>query len=235
MSITTSAVSKQELLAALYGEVTMKELEESNLGVTTPVRANEKVTITPLLPPKTQGRVSSVLKRFRSTRNTGGLLFVEKVVAVFTPHVPDNVLGEVEIWLHDNILPDLGSVGKKLRLKLSAGPQLLAFYPSYSIALGDSISTQPRSFSIVTELLEGNFAAGCSPFSLYLMWSPRIEAVAHNYLPRDPRVLAICRTKVKDALMEVSSQQEYLKGAMSNRFAMPVIRGDSQDDETGRR
>nr|AXN55942.1 putative movement protein [Red clover umbravirus] len=234
MSITTSAASKQELLAALYGEVTMKELEESNLGLLTPVRANEKVTSTPLLPPKTQGRVGAILKRNRSTRYTGGLLSVEKVVVVFTPHVPDNVLGEVEIWLHDNILPDLGSVGKRLRLKLSAGPQLLAFYPHYSIALGDSISTQPRSFFIVTELLEGNFAAGCSPFSLYLMWSPRIEAVAHYYLPRDPCALAICRTKVKDALRDVSSQQEYLKGAMSNRYAMPVIKGTSQIDEAGR-
>nr|UGN61045.1 cell-to-cell movement protein [Pea enation mosaic virus 2] len=228
MSTTTSASNQKELLAALYGEVTIKELEETNLGVITPVRANEKVTLTPLLPPKTQGRVSSVLKRFRSTRNTGGLLSVEKVVVVFTPHVPDDVLGEVEIWLHDSILPHLGSVGPRLKLKLSDGPKLLAFYPPYSIALGDSISGQPRSFSIATELFEGNFAPGCSPFSLFLMWSPRIEAVTHNYLSRPPRALPICRTMVRDALSEVASQQQYLKGAMSNRYAMPLTTGDGQ-------
>lgn len=217
-----TAPDRDELLNALHGEVTVKELEECNLGVLTPVRASDRITFTPLLPPRTHSRVAGILRKFRPTRNTGGLLFIERVVAVFTPHVPDNVLGEVELWVHDTLLPNLQEVTNRVRVRLNDGPKLIAFYPPYSIPLSDTSLGLPRSFSVVSELHEMQFVPGGSPFSLYLLWSPRIEGVSHNYLPRPPQILPVCRTMVRDALQETAMQQSYLAGAMSNRYATPT-------------
>ncbi|UVX24728.1 cell-to-cell movement protein [Paederia scandens chlorosis yellow umbravirus] len=223
MSTTLSrAESKEQLLSVLYGEVTLKELEETQLGILTPVRGNAPVVLTPLLPPKTQTRISSFLRGYRPTRNTGGLLFVEKIVAVFTPHVPDDAPGEVEIWVHDTMLPHLNSVGQKVRVKLNEGPKLIAFYPPYSLPLRDTVSGMPRCFSIVTELSGASYVSGSSPFSLLLMWQPRIESVAHHYLQRPPSLRQVCRHQVKDALMTLSQRQSHLVGAMSSRYATNV-------------
>nr|WIL96177.1 putative cell-to-cell movement protein [Carrot umbravirus 3] len=222
-TVIRKAPDQRELLQALYNEVSVKELEETNLGVLTPVRASEKVVLTPLLPPATQSRVSKFLKNLRSTRATGGLLFVEKVVVVFTPHCPDDAVGEVEIWLHDTLLPHLNSVGDRVRIKLNGGPRLIAFYPPYSIPLADMSLSHSRCLCVVSELHECNYVRGGSPFSLFLMWSPRIEAVSHNYLQRKPENLPVCRQNVKSALSTLAGRQAYLAGARSNRFAIPVL------------
>nr|AIY28444.1 hypothetical protein [Tobacco bushy top virus] len=230
------ADTKEELLNALYGEVTLRELEESNLGVLTPHRTENKVVMTPLLPPRSQGRIASVLKRFRPTKHTGGLLFIEKIVVVFTPHIPDDAGGEVEIWVHDNMLPHLNSVGPRVRFPMSGGPRLIAFYPPYSIPLSCQVRGAPRSYFIVSEYSGVNFVAGASPFSLYIMWEPKIECVAHNYLMRPPKAMPICRHLVKDSLSSLTLTQGALKSAMSNRYAttatgLPPLTSGEQDME----
>nr|BBM89990.1 cell-to-cell movement protein [Ethiopian tobacco bushy top virus] len=223
-SLVAKAATQGELLEALYGEVTIKELQETDLGVLTPHRGDQKVVFTPLLPPRTQSRMAGVLRKFRPTRNTGGLLFVEKVVVVFTPHVPDDAPGEVEVWIHDSLLPNLNSIGQRLRFPLNGGPRLMAFYPPYSIPLADKSKEMPRCFAIVSELLSGNYVNGGSPFSLHIMWQPQIESVAHNYLARAPQVQRICRGMVRDALASLTSRRSYIAGAMSQRFT-PTAEG----------
>ncbi|AEJ80235.2 putative cell-to-cell movement protein [Opium poppy mosaic virus] len=218
-AVVAKAECKEELLNALYGEVTVKELEETDLGILTPHRAERKLVATPLLPPRTQGRIAAVLKKLRTTRNTGGLLFLEKIVVVFTPHVPDDVVGEVTIWVHDNMLPHLNSVGERVCFPLNAGPRLMAFYPPYSIPLSCRVGEIPRCLYIVSEYSGVNFASGASPFSLYIMWQPKIEATAHNYLPRSPLNLPICRHQVKNSLQSMAAQKSAISGAISTRFA----------------
>lgn len=224
------AESKEELITALYGEITVKELEETNLGILTPHRAERKLVATPLLPPKTQGRIAGVLKRFRTTRHTGGLLFIEKIVVVFTPHVPDDVVGEVQIWVHDNMLPNLNSVGDRLSFPLNGGPRLIAFYPPYSIPLSCKVGDTPRCLYIVSEYSGVNFASGASPFSLYIMWQPKIDAVSHNYLPRQPMNLPICRHQVKNSLASITHQKSAISGAISMRYAhtLPNLMGEEE-------
>nr|AUG31439.1 hypothetical protein [Groundnut rosette virus] len=231
-SLVAKAATQGELLEALYGEVTVQELQETNLGVLTPHRGDQRVVFTPLLPPKTQTRISGVLRRLRPTKNTGGLLYLEKVVVVFTPHVPDDAPGEVEVWIHDSLLPNLNSVGPRLRFPLNGGPRLMAFYPPYSIPLMDKSREMPRCFAIVSELLSASYVGGGSPFSLLIMWQPQVESLAHNYLLRPPKMQKICRGMVKDALGNLTSRKSYIAGAVSQRFAQtaanpPPIDGDT--------
>ncbi|AAG02573.1 cell-to-cell movement protein [Tobacco mottle virus] len=215
---------KQELLDALYGEVTTKELQESNLGVLTPVRGSARVTLTPLLPPDTQSRLSKVLRKYRPTRHTGGMLFIERVVIVLTPHVPDDYPGAVEVYIHDNLLPNLNSMGERVRVELNGGPKLMAFYPHYSIPLSDMVGIRPRSFCVVSSLVESTLGtSGASLFSMYLMWHPNVESRSHNYLPQSPRLHPVCRHRVQQTLHLLDHRQKYLSGAMSNRFALPVM------------
>nr|WIL96173.1 putative cell-to-cell movement protein [Carrot umbravirus 2] len=211
-----SAATKEELINLLHGEVTHGELRELGLGVLTPTRGSNKLTCTPLYPPSRQRTVRDFFLRQWRTKRTGGMLFIEKLVVVFVPHVPDDAPGDVVLWLTDNALPGLDPVGSKIEVSLSGGPRLVAFYPTYSIPLSDSVGSAPRCFALVTQLSGLNLAAGSSAFSLFSMWNPTISEKAQHYKETEPECVSIVRHQVRSSLQTLDRQRQHLDAAMTN-------------------
>nr|UVK78456.1 MAG: cell-to-cell movement protein [Pastinaca umbravirus 1]UVK78473.1 MAG: cell-to-cell movement protein [Pastinaca umbravirus 1] len=218
MELSKTATTTGELINLLHGEATVDELRELGLGVMTPVRGNNTLTHTPLYPPRRQLSLSRIFSGRWRTKRTGGMLFIEKLVIVFVPHVPDTVGGEAVIWVHDTALPGLEpiGVGQKVCIPLSTGPRLVAFYPNYSIPLSDSAMNAPRCFSLVTQLEGVRLEPGASAFSLYSMWQPVIEERAQSYLPTPPEDVAIQRHHIISQLRDLSQRTRYLHAAMTN-------------------
>nr|SCO64867.1 Cell to Cell MP [Wild carrot mottle virus] len=228
MELSKTASTTGELINLLHGEATVEELKELGLGVMTPVRGNNTVTHTPLYPPRRQRTISQYLTGRWRTKRTGGMLFIEKLVVVFTPHVPDTVGGEAIIWVHDTALPGLEPIGEsqKVCIPLSSGPRLVAFYPNYSIPLSDSAGNAPRCFSLVTQLVGVRLEPGASAFSLYSMWQPTIEERAQSYKPTLPEDVAIQRHNIKSQLLDLTQRRRYLNAALTNEAG--TARGRTQ-------
>nr|WAK75544.1 cell-to-cell movement protein [White snakeroot virus A] len=223
-SQVTRADSSRELLDILAG-TTHKELVESGLGVITPVRADAKVVSVALFPPRSRHKWLSLSSQHVTSRKTGGLLFVPRLVVVFVPHVPDDVPGEVEMWIHDNILPNNNAVCGRVRFPLNNGQRLVGFYPHYSIPLKDMVGSRPRSFSVVCEQHGTESLQGGSPFSLFLLWEPQISNRAHNYQTLPPTVTAVSRPNIRRMLESRQSQEQYLLQTTTTEFAAPAITG----------
>jgi len=215
MAIRT-AETREGLINLLHGEVTQEELRELGLGVLTPTRGSNNLTCTPLYPPQRQRTVRDFFIRHWRSRRTGGLLFIEKLVVAFVPHVPDGISGTVTLWLHDNALPGLDPVGSKVEFSLSEGPRLVAFYPNYSIPLSDSAGSAPRCFNLVTQLQGYRLAQGSSAFSLLSMWNPSISEKAQHYQETEPEHVPIVRHQIRSSLRTLAQQRQHLDAALTN-------------------
>nr|WOZ17740.1 movement protein [Carrot mottle virus] len=218
MELSKTASTTGELINLLHGETTVDELRELGLGIMVPVRGTNTLTHTPLYPPRRQLTLSRFFSGRWRTKKTGGMLFIEKLVIVFVPHVPDTSPGQAVIWVHDTALPGLEPIGtgQKVCIPLSLGPRLVAFYPNYSIPLSDSAMNAPRCFSLVTQLEGVRLEQGASAFSLYSMWQPVIEERAQSYLPTQPEDVAIQRHNILSQLRDLSQRTRYLHAAMTN-------------------
>nr|WIW80084.1 movement protein [Carrot mottle mimic virus] len=210
------AGTREDLINLLHGAGIQDKLRDLGFGVLTPARGSNTLTCTPLYPPEHQRTVRDFFTRKWRTKRSGGLLFIEKLVVAFLPHVPDGTAGEVVLWLHDTALSDLEPVGRKVSLSLSGGPRLVAFYPNYSIPLSDSAESAPRCFSLVTQLQGIRLKTGSSAFSLLSMWNPVIGEKAQHYQATEPECVPIVRHSIKSSLQTLALQRQYLNAALTN-------------------
>ncbi|ACT67469.1 p32 [Japanese holly fern mottle virus] len=220
------------LLSDLYGEVTHKELKSMGLGTLVRSVVDEPTAVTLLVPPKTRSLWKDLFSKDPVSRSTG-YVYVPCVVRVFVPHVELGSPGFVTFHLSDSGLAGLVALrDQTVSVTLGEGPQIIAFYPSYSLPLCDSGTGQTkhggRTFVIVSASTGASVASGNSAFSTFDLWTPQFSARTTSCVARPAQALRITVGRVKQAFNSVLTPSLYASAVMT---AEHFSEGDSPVSE----
>nr|WLJ60142.1 MAG: p32 protein [Japanese holly fern mottle virus] len=207
------------LLSDLYGEVTHKELKSMGLGTLVRSVVDEPTAVTLLVPPKTRSLWKDLFSKDPVSRSTG-YVYVPCVVRVFVPHVELGSPGFVTFHLSDSGLAGLVALrDQTVSVTLGEGPQIIAFYPSYSLPLCDSGTGQTkhggRTFVIVSTSTGASVESGNSAFSTFDLWTPQFSARTTSCVARPAQALRISVGRVKQAFDSVLTPSLYASAVMT--------------------
>jgi hypothetical protein len=217
------AKSFSELQNILLGEVTKDELQELGLGVITPTRVSSAATLTPLYPPKARKSLMDYVQSRKKGMLSEGYIYIPKIIRVVSPHVPLGSPGVATMYLADSGDVALSPLpNQKVEIPLGSGPMLMAFYPNFSMPLGDegaAGSNGGRTFVVLSQHSGLNLQVGNSAFSTFDLWMPEYSLRTQYYDVRPAEVHKIEISKVKAAFTALVGRAQYANAAIDNSNA----------------